>query len=150
MEILRFDYDDGAMGVALNMDGNYILYHGDCLVEMDKIPDGSVDMILADLPYGTSGCAWDTVIPIDELWKQYCRVIKSIGVIVLFGTEPFSSKLRMGNLKWFKYDWIWAKNTCTGFQHAKNRPLRNYENISIFSPASMGHFSILGGVQDAL
>lgn len=120
------------------------LLQGDCLELMKNIPDGSVDMVLADLPYGITGCKWDTCIPFDPLWEQYKRVIKSNGVIALFGSEPFSSRLRMSNIKWFKYDWIWHKNTCTGFQHAKNMPLRDYEVVSIFSPAIMGHKSTLG------
>lgn len=120
------------------------LLQGDCLELMQDIPDGSVDMVLADLPYGTTACKWDTVIPFDPLWEHYKRIIKRNGVIALFGTEPFSSKLRMSNIELFKYDWIWYKNTCTGFQHAKNMPLKNHEIISVFSLASMGHASILG------
>ena len=119
------------------------LYQGDCLELMKDIPDGSVDMVLADLPYGTTGCKWDTCIPFEPLWTQYKHIIKSNGVIALFGSEPFSSHLRMSNIGWFKYDWIWRKNTCTGFQHAKNMPLKNYEIISVFSPGGMGHASLL-------
>lgn len=120
------------------------LLQGDCLELMKDIPDGSVDMVLADLPYGTTDCKWDTCIPLEPLWEQYRRAIKRNGVIALFGSEPFSSLLRMSNIKWFKYDWIWRKNTCTGFQHAKNMPLKDYEIISVFSPGGMGHKSILG------
>lgn len=120
------------------------LYHGDCLEVMKEIPDGSVDMILCDLPYGTTACKWDSRIPFEPLWKQYKRVIKRNGVIALFGTEPFSSYMRMSNIEWYKYDWIWRKNTCTGFQHAKNMPLKDYEIISVFSPGSMGHIQLLG------
>lgn len=120
------------------------LLQGNCLELMKDIPDGSVDMVLADPPYGTTACKWDTCIPFEPLWDQYKRVIKSGGVIALFGSEPFSSRLRMSNIKWFKYDWIWHKNTCTGFQHAKNMPLKDYEIVSVFSPSSMGHKSLLG------
>ena len=81
-------------------------YQGDCLVEMDKIADKSIDMILCDLPYGTTACSWDIIIPFDKLWEQYKRIIKDKGVIVLFGSEPFSSLLRTSNLDWYKYDWI--------------------------------------------
>lgn len=120
------------------------LIHGDCLVEMQNIPDKSVDAIICDPPYGTIACKWDVVIPFDKLWEQYNRIIKSNGVICLFGSEPFSSYLRMSNIKHYKYDWIWKKTTSTGFQHAKNMPLKNYEIISIFSNGSMGHKSLLG------
>lgn len=120
------------------------LIHGDCLVEMQKIPDKSIDCIICDLPYGTTDCKWDVVIPFDKLWEQYNRIIKSNGVICLFGSEPFSSYLRMSNIKHYKYDWIWKKTTSTGFQHAKNMPLKNYEIISVFSNGSMGHKSLLG------
>lgn len=80
------------------------LYKGDCLIEMNKIADKSVDMILCDLPYGTTACSWDVIIPFESLWKQYNRIIKDNGVIALFGNEPFSSTLRMSNLKMYKYD----------------------------------------------
>ena len=85
------------------------LYNGDCLEIMKNISDKSVDMILCDLPYGTTQCKWDTVIPFELLWKQYNRVIKDDGAIVLFGSEPFSTTLRYSNLKNYKYDWIWSK-----------------------------------------
>lgn len=104
----------------------------DCLEGMKEIPDKSVDMILCDLPYGTTACKWDTIIPFEPLWEQYERVIKDNGAIVLFGTEPFSSSLRLSNLKWFKYDWIWDKVSVVGFVNAKRMPLRSIENISIF------------------
>ena len=85
------------------------LKQGDCLELMKEIPNGSIDMILCDLPYGTTACRWDEVIPFEPLWEQYERIIKDNGAIVLFGSEPFSSNLRMSNLKMFKYDWIWNK-----------------------------------------
>lgn len=124
---------------------DYSLLCGDCLELMKSIPDGSINVILADLPYGVTNCEWDVRISIDRLWEQYKRVICNNGIIALFGTEPFASRLRISNLEQYKYDWVWVKNTCTGFQHAKNMPMKNYETISIFSPASMGHVSILGG-----
>ena len=120
------------------------LMQGDCLELMKEIPDGSVDMILCDLPYGTTDCAWDSVIPVSPLWEQYNRIIKPNGAICLFGSEPFSSALRISNIKHFKYDWIWRKNRPSGFQHAKNAPMKNHEIISIFSNGSMGHKSLLG------
>ena len=120
------------------------LLHGDCLELMKSIPDKSVDMVLCDLPYGTTACKWDSVIPFDELWAQYRRILKGQGVVVLFGSEPFSSRLRASNFDWYKYDWIWCKTRKTGFVHAKNQPLKQHENISVFSPAPMGHASCLG------
>lgn len=108
------------------------LWQGDCLELMKDIPDKSVDMILTDLPYGTTQCKWDTIIPFESLWQQYNRVIKDNGAIVLFGTEPFSSHLRLSNLKKYKYDWIWDKVKGTGFLNAKKQPMRNHELISVF------------------
>lgn len=111
---------------------NYELWHGDCLELMDNIPDKSIDCIITDLPYGTTRCKWDVVIPFEPLWKQYDRVIKDNGAVVLFGTEPFSSHLRLSNLKNYKYDWIWDKIKGTGFLNAKRQPMRNHELISVF------------------
>lgn len=105
---------------------------GDCLEVMREIPDGSVDMVLCDLPYGTTACKWDTVIPFEPLWAHYKRIIKENGAIVLFGAEPFSSALRMSNIKQYKYDWLWEKERPTNFANAKKMPLRNIENISVF------------------
>lgn len=107
-------------------------YLGDCLELMKDVPDGSIDMILCDLPYGILSCKWDTVIPFEPLWEQYKRVIKDSGAIVLFGSEPFSSALRMSNIKNYKYDWIWDKKNGTDFLNAKRRPLKAFENILIF------------------
>ena len=109
-----------------------ILLKGDCLVEMDKIPDGSVDLILTDPPYGTTACKWDSVIPFEPMWKQLNRIIKANGAIVLFGSEPFSSNLRMSNIKNYKYDWTWDKISCTGCFMVKKQPLRAVENVIVF------------------
>lgn len=109
------------------------LIHGDCLEKMKDIPDGSIDMVLADLPYGTTACKWDVVIPFEPLWEQYKRIIKDRGAIVLFGSEPFSSILRCSNLSMYKYDWIWDKKTGLGFLDSKHRPLKQHETISVFS-----------------
>lgn len=105
---------------------------GDCLELMKDIPDGSIDMVLCDLPYGTTACKWDTIIPFDKLWEQYERIIKDKGVIVLFGSEPFSSLLRTSNLEWYKYDWIWEKNNAGNFQLVNYQPLKIHETISVF------------------
>ncbi|HCJ6508850.1 TPA: site-specific DNA-methyltransferase [Acinetobacter baumannii] len=111
---------------------NVQLGHGDCLEMMKSIPDGSVDLILTDPPYGTTQCKWDSVIPFDLMWVELKRIIKPNGAIVLFGSEPFSSMLRCSNLKMFKYDWIWKKPKGTGHLNAKKQPMRDTEVISIF------------------
>lgn len=105
---------------------------GDCLELMKEIPDRSIDMVLCDLPYGTTACKWDSVIPFEPLWEQYKRIIKDNGAIVLFGSEPFSTELRHSNMKMFKYDWIWEKTKASGFLNAKKSPLRAHEVISVF------------------
>ena len=107
--------------------------HGDCLELMKDIPDGSVDMVLADPPYGSTCCAWDVIIPFDPLWEQYKRIIKPSGAIVLFGQEPFSSLMRAGNIGWFKYDWYWKKSRPSGFVNCNLKPLKDIEIISVFS-----------------
>ena len=108
------------------------LLNGDCLELMKQIEDKSIDMILCDLPYGTTACKWDTIIPFEPLWEQYNRVIKDNGAIVLFGSEPFSSALRMSNIKSYKYDWVWDKVKPSTGLHAKIMPLKDYENILVF------------------
>ena len=105
---------------------------GDCLDLMQYIPDGSIDCCITDPPYGTTNCKWDFVIPFKPMWKELERVVKPNGAICLFGNEPFSSRLRMSNIKMFKYDWAWEKNKSTGFLNAKKRPLKKLEQISVF------------------
>ena len=109
------------------------LRQGDCLELMKDIPDKSVDMILCDLPYGTTACKWDCIIPFDKLWEQYNRIIKDNGAIVLFGSEPFSSNLRISNLKAYKYDWVWNKKLAGNGILAKKQPLKIHENIIVFN-----------------
>ena len=109
-----------------------LLVNGDCLEEMKKLPDESIDLILADLPYGSTKCKWDIVLPFEELWSEYKRLIKDTGAIVLFGKEPFSSMLRVSNLDMYKYDWIWVKDTKSNFMQANHQPLNNVELISVF------------------
>jgi site-specific DNA-methyltransferase (adenine-specific) len=109
------------------------LWFGDCLELMKNIPDKSIDMILCDLPYGTTACKWDIVIPFDKLWEQYNRIIKPKKCIALFGSEPFSSSLRYSNLENYKYDWYWNKGKAGNFVQAKRMPLKLIECISIFS-----------------
>ena len=119
-------------------------YQGDCLVEMSKIEDKSVDMILCDLPYGTTACKWDTIIPFDKLWEQYERIIKPNAAIVLTASQPFTSALIMSNPKMFKYEWIWEKSKGCNFTHAKNMPIKFHESIVVFSKAPIGHEIQLG------
>ena len=116
----------------LNSKDKFHLYKGDCLEIMRDIPDKSVDMILCDLPYGTTACKWDSVIPFEPLWEQYNRIIKDNGAIVLFGSEPFSSALRMSNIKDYKYDLKWQKDQGSDFMLAKKKPLKDYEDIAVF------------------
>ncbi len=108
------------------------IYCGDCLEVVKDIDDKSIDMILCDLPYGTTACKWDTIIPFEPLWEQYKRIIKDNSAIVLFGSEPFSSYLRLSNINWYRYDWIWDKVRPSGFQIAKYVPMKRHEIISIF------------------
>lgn len=117
------------------------LMHGNCLELMKNIPDQSIDMVLTDPPYGTTACKWDVIIPFDEMWKELKRIIKPNGAILLFGSEPFSSQLRMSNLKMFKYDWIWKKTIASNFLNAKNRPKTNYELIHVFSSGTTANRS---------
>lgn len=105
---------------------------GDCLERMKEIESGTVDMILCDLPYGTTCCSWDAVIPFEPLWAEYERVIKENGAIVLFAAQPFTAVLATSNLKLFRYEWIWEKPAATGFLNADIQPLRAHENILVF------------------
>lgn len=122
------------------------LYQGDCLEQMLNIPDHSVDLILCDLPYGTTDRSgveskgsnrllkWDIVIPLDLLWEQYRRILKPLGTVALTADQPFTSQLIMSNLDWFKYEWIWKKKKTTGFLLANYRPMKETEDVVIFSP----------------
>lgn len=112
---------------------NNTIYNMDCLEGMKYIPDKSVDMILCDLPYGTTACKWDSIIPFDLLWEQYERIIKDNGAIVLTASQPFTSKLVASNFKLFRYEWIWKKgNHVTGFPNANRMPMKNHENVCVF------------------
>ena len=110
---------------------------------MMNIPDNQIDLVLTDPPYGTTACKWDNIIPFDPMWEQLRRITKKNAAIVLFGIEPFSSSLRVSNIENYKYDWIWHKSRATGFTHCANMPLRDYETISVFSYASIGHTHLL-------
>lgn len=105
---------------------------GDCLELMKDIPNGSIDMILCDLPYGTTACKWDTIIPFDKLWEQYERIIKPNGAIVLTASQPFTSALIMSNTNMFRYEWIWEKTLFSNFALVKKQPAKLHENILVF------------------
>lgn len=110
------------------------IYNEDCIGEngMRLIADKSVDMILCDLPYGTTKCAWDAVIPFTKLWEQYKRIIKENGAVVLTATQPFTSALGSSNLSWLRYNWVWVKSRATSHLNAKKRPLKSCEDILVF------------------
>lgn len=120
-------------------DSHGMLFHGDCLEIMKNIEDESIDMILCDLPYGTSACKWDSVIPFEPLWEQYIRIIKPFGAIVLFGSEPFSSALRLSNLDMYKYDWKWEKPNGANFLNFKYQPAKVHEDIMVFGKSATSY-----------
>jgi len=109
------------------------IFNEDCLEWMKRIPDGSIDCIITDPPYWTTACKWDTVIPFEPMWEQLNRIIKPNGAIVLFGSEPFSSALRMSNINQYKYDWVWNKDKAWNVMCASYQPMKVHENIVIFS-----------------
>lgn len=130
------------------------LYQGDCLEEMNKVTNESVDLIVCDLPYGTTDRSgvedkgsnrllkWDTIIPLDLLWNHYKRILKPTGTVVLTADQPFTSMLVLSNLDWFKYEWIWKKKKTTGFLHANARPMKETEDIIVFSPLGASGASV--------
>lgn len=115
------------------------VYNQECIEGMKQLDDKSVDMILCDLPYGTTACKWDTVIPFDKLWEQYKRLIKDNGAIVLTASQPFTTALIASNYEMFKYCWVWKKGKSSNFTHAKNMPIKQHEDICVFSKAPIGH-----------
>jgi site-specific DNA-methyltransferase (adenine-specific) len=132
------------------------LMRGDCLDLMKNIPDNSIDLICCDLPYGTTDVhggkksknrflEWDNIIPLDKLWIEYKRILKDKGVVCLNADQPFTSKLIVSNLDWFRYEWLWKKNITTGFLLANYRPMKQTEDIIIFSPAGASASSAKGG-----
>ncbi len=108
------------------------IHLGDCLEIMKQIPNGSIDAIVCDLPYGTTQNKWDSIIPFDKLWLQYERIIKENGAIILTAQQPFTSALIVSNLKMYKYNWVYQKNKSTGFLNAKKQPLNDYEDVCVF------------------
>jgi site-specific DNA-methyltransferase (adenine-specific) len=111
-----------------------VIYNEECLAGMSRLPDNSIDMVLADLPYGTTQNKWDSVIAFDGLWSCYRRILKTSGVVVLTASQPFSSALVMSNPGWFRYEWIWRKNSPTGHLNAHKQPMREHEVVLVFSP----------------
>jgi len=127
----------------MKINDNIYIKCGDCLELMNEIPDEKIDLILCDLPYGTTACKWDTVIPFEPLWKQYKRVIKDNGAIILFGSQPFTSILITSNLKLFKYEWIWEKAVGSNFATLKYQPMKEHENILVFSKKTHRYYPIM-------
>jgi site-specific DNA-methyltransferase (adenine-specific) len=121
-----------------------MLLHGDCLDLLPTLEAGSIDMVLCDLPYGTTACKWDSVIPFEPLWREYKRVCKPNAALVFTASFPFSGALWASAPEWFKYSWAWVKNRPTGPQHAKNRPMSKHEDVLVFSFGKMGHVIQLG------
>ena len=119
------------------------LFCGDCLELMREIPDSSVDMVCADLPYGTTACKWDSVIPLDALWVEYKRVCKPNSVIVLTATQPFTAALVMSNLKGFKHEWIWHKDKAGNFASAKYAPMKVHESVLVFCHGRINYNPIM-------
>lgn len=117
---------------------------GDCIEEMCYINDKSVDLVLCDLPYGTTASNWDKAIPMRYLWEHYDRILKDTGTVVLFANGIFTPRVMLSNLEDYKYRWVWVKNNSTNFVHAKNRPMTKSEDILVFSKGAMGHKSQLG------
>ena len=118
------------------------IYLGDCLDLMKYIPDKSIDMILCDLPYGTTACKWDTIIPFEPLWEQYKRIIKDNGAIVLTASQPFTSALVMSNLGMFKYSWIYKKRCASNFAQAKYAPMKEHEDVLVFANGKVNYYPI--------
>jgi site-specific DNA-methyltransferase (adenine-specific) len=118
------------------------LIKGECIEQMKEIESGSIDAIITDPPYGTTACKWDSVIPFEPMWEQLNRIIKPNGAIVLFGSEPFSSALRMSNIKNYKYDWVWNKRLAGNVFLAKSQPMKIHENIIIFNSTKDGFYPI--------
>ncbi len=127
--------------------GQQEIWLGDCLELMKDIPDGSVDMILCDLPYGSLICKWDQVIPFDKLWESYNRIIKNDGAVVLFGSQPFTSVMINSNLKMYRYNWVWDKKKPANFSLAKKQPMKYHEDIVVFGKKSPKYYPIMVPVE---
>ena len=130
IEKLKYEAQNKALHIA-DVSGS-ALFNADCMDILPLIPDKSVQLILADLPYGTTACKWDSIIPLEPLWKEYKRIIKDNGAIVLTASQPFTTKLISSNYDWFKYEWIWEKDKASNFFMANKTPLKAHENILVF------------------
>jgi len=117
-----------------------VIYNEDCFETFNRIDDKSIDMVLCDLPYGTTACKWDTRIPLEPLWKEYKRIIKDHGAIVLTASQPFTSVLVMSNIKIFKYEWVWEKTRFSNQMLAKIQPLKIHENILVFGDGKVNYY----------
>lgn len=123
-------------GVEYSKDISYLLYEGDCLEIMPQLEAGSIDAVITDLPYGITACEWDSVIPLDVMWKEVKRILKPNGVFVTTAVQPFTTILINSNFDWFRYDWVWYKVAASNFMNLKNRPFRTHEDILVFSPTA--------------
>lgn len=119
------------------------LLHGNCLELLKEVPDHSVDMILADLPYGTTACKWDSIIPLEPLWEQYKRIVTKKAAVVLTASQPFTTMLIQSNLQHYKHAWVWNKGVGVNFMHVKRQPLRTVEDILVFGFGSPQYFPIM-------
>jgi site-specific DNA-methyltransferase (adenine-specific) len=118
---------------------DFLLLEGDCLERMSEIADRSIDLVLADPPYGTTACKWDSIIPLEPMWDHLKRAAKQNAAIVMTASQPFTSALVMSNVDWFKYTWVWMKNRATGHVHAKNKPMKQHEDVCVFSGGTTIH-----------
>jgi site-specific DNA-methyltransferase (adenine-specific) len=135
MELTNNNIEENIENQTIKHNITIQLFKNDCIEQMKNIPDNSIDLILCDLPYGTTKCKWDNIIDVDKLWEAYKRIIKKpCGVIVLFGQQPFTSKLISSNYDWFKYNIVWKKNKTTQYLLANYRPMKCTEDIILFSP----------------
>jgi len=122
--------------------GNCTLYCGDCLEVMPTLPDASIHSVIVDLPFGTTYCSWDSIIPLDQLWVQYKRLIIGNGALVFNASQPFTTNLIQSNIDWFKYEWIWDKENPANFANAKKQPLKQHENIVVFSKGQSPYYPV--------
>jgi len=122
--------------------GTGVVQQGDCLELMPLLPDHCINLILCDLPYGTTQCHWDSIIDLAQLWAQYRRLLTPDGAVVLTATQPFTTTLIQSNREWYKYEWIWVKSRSAGFMNAKNMPLTKHEHVLVFSPATTSNGSL--------
>lgn len=130
--MVTFGYTRSSVEAVSRVTIGMQLLNGDCLLEMQAIPNKTVDLILTDLPYGTTACKWDTIIPFEPLWAQYKRIIKDNGAIVLTASQPFTTVLISSNMSMFRYCWVWDKVLSSGFQNCRNIPLKQHEDIAVF------------------